>query len=340
MLRNAVMEENMLHSCNLEDVLYPVELHPISANVTAESSVSIPNRQAVVNMDNKQVVGVVGHEYKLITNKKALEAGRNCCNVIYPETKSSDWEVNAVSAPASKSFCHIDLALNSKSPYLQYLLTEKTKENREAFGIFLRITNSYDTSRALGFCIGLYRIICTNGWIDPDIVIRFDFAHTQNDLGKGIRFNVDKEQLTNIKNKYLICFSILRKFRIDPSDFTPTLMGILQLKPPKAVQRSNTYMTTAAIKWRELESHIENLNSKYIMEHGENAYALFNSITEFTSHPLDNQHVRRDRNSLQRIAGKWLDIFSRECEQPDFTLEKYLQGIVEMPTEISQQDYR
>lgn len=325
----------MLYPCNLEDILFPVGLRPITIDLGKGLHESIPNRQAVVNLDTQKAVGVVGQGYKLFTNKEALEAGRICCSEIYPETKPGDWEVSAVNASDSRSFYHIDLILNSNSPYLKYLLSEKKKEDREAFGIFLRITNSYDTSRALGFCIGLYRIICTNGWLDPEIVIRFDFAHTQKDLGNGITFKVDKEQLTDMKKKYLNCFTILRQFRIDKSLFSAALLGVFQLKPPKAAQRSNAYMSTSAIKWRELENHIENLISNYIMEHGENAYALFNSMTDFASHPPDNQHIHRDRNSLQKISGLWLDSFTRKCEEPGFIFEKYLQSLGNSPNENS-----
>jgi hypothetical protein len=58
-----------------------------------------------------------------------------------------------------------------------------------------------------------------------------------------------------------------------------------------------------------------------------NAYAVFNAVTEFASHRPANRHVHRDRHSLQRLAGAWLNSFSQECRQPGFVLREYLKKL-------------
>jgi hypothetical protein len=58
-----------------------------------------------------------------------------------------------------------------------------------------------------------------------------------------------------------------------------------------------------------------------------NAYALFNAVTEFASHPPTNRHIHRDRHSLQRLVGVWMNSFSRECRQPGFALREYLKKL-------------
>ena len=66
------------------------------------------------------------------------------------------------------------------------------------------------------------------------------------------------------------------------------------------------------------------LCDRYAGELGENAYAVFNAITDFSSHPPGNRFVCRERHSLQRLAGSWLSSFSQECQRPDFKIDEHL----------------
>ena len=67
------------------------------------------------------------------------------------------------------------------------------------------------------------------------------------------------------------------------------------------------------------------MTERYTGDLGENAYAAFNIITEFASHPPVNRCVHRDRHSFQRLAGTWLSTFGEECRKPGFSVAKYLE---------------
>jgi hypothetical protein len=104
------------------------------------------------------------------------------------------------------------------------------------------------------------------------------------------------------------------------------------------IPRDNPLLRTAdplkpgsreANDWAMLSAHITELCDRYARELGENAYAVFNAVTEFASHPPSNRHVHRERNSLQRLAGTWLSSFSQQCRQPAFNLAAY-----ELPGEV------
>jgi hypothetical protein len=84
-----------------------------------------------------------------------------------------------------------------------------------------------------------------------------------------------------------------------------------------------------AADWTTLETHIRELCSRYEIDLGDNAYAALNAMTDFASRPPDNRHLRRDRHSLQRLAGSWLTSFGKECRQPDFAIDSYLATMVE-----------
>ena len=79
--------------------------------------------------------------------------------------------------------------------------------------------------------------------------------------------------------------------------------------------------------------HIEKMAGMYSSDLGENAYAAFNVITDFASHPPANRCVHRDRHSLQRLAGSWVSRFSQQCSQPNFNLKSYLEDLAKPQTE-------
>lgn len=71
--------------------------------------------------------------------------------------------------------------------------------------------------------------------------------------------------------------------------------------------------------------HLQELTDRYFIELGGNAYAAFNAITDFASHPPTNRLLRRDRHSLQRLAGHWLADFTKQCRTPDFNFSSYVE---------------
>ena len=72
---------------------------------------------------------------------------------------------------------------------------------------------------------------------------------------------------------------------------------------------------------------------EYIQECGENAYALMNVVTDLATQPQVEAHgysfIRRERHTLQRLAGAWVAAFGRSLADPSFNVSAYL----ERPTE-------
>ena len=100
----------------LDDVLFPVEVHPVFADIGSsreERRVRIPGKIAIVNMSSHRVVGVVSSGYRLVTNSEAIDAARRCCREVFPETQTSEWQVSAVDGPSTGGYCHIDLVHNT-----------------------------------------------------------------------------------------------------------------------------------------------------------------------------------------------------------------------------------
>jgi hypothetical protein len=305
----------------LDNLLFTVEEHPVFALVKTNGSerhLRVPDKKAIVNVTTQRVLGVVGKGYRLVTNCEALEWAYQCCQTAFPETKPGEWEVKSVDAPSTAGYCHIDLFHNSTALDFKFL---PANERPQAYGPFIRVTNSYNGLRALSFNIGFYRKVCTNGMIAPQSVISFKFNHSQHDLPETIQFEIAYERLTEVKKSLGAHFDILRKCEVSGHEIQPLAYSALLLKRPEPWEPRSRL----GEEWQMLTSHLSEMSDRYTAELGNNAYAVFNTITEFATHPLNNRCVHRDRHSFQTLAGIWLNTFTQASKQPDFSVAGYLE---------------
>lgn len=309
---------------NLDAVLFPVEEHPVFVSVptgSGERRLPVPEKKAIVNKKTNRVLGVVSRGYRLVTNNEALDWAYHCCQTAFPETKPGEWEVKATDAPATGGHCFIDLVHNSSALDFEFV---PAKDRPDAFGPFIRVTNSYNGLRALAFDIGFLRKVCKNGLILPESIIRFKFTHLQRDIGETINFEVAHERLSKLKASFSEYLGVLRDCKVTHSEFEPLFCGVLLIRKPKDMKPDGPI----ASDWHVLSQHMIGLCNRYKEELGENAYAVFNAITEFASNPLENRCVHRDRHSFQRLAGDWMNRFGQECRQPGFTIPNYLEKLM------------
>jgi Domain of unknown function (DUF932) len=304
----------------LDDVLFPVEEHAVFVMVrdqSGERRLPAPHRKAIVNVASQRVLGIVSRDYRLVTNQQALEWAYECCRSVFPETVAAEWELSVVDGPATGGHCRIDLV--HRTAQLDFG-DVRARERPDAFGPFIRVTNSYNGLRALAFDIGFHRKVCSNGLIAPDTIVQFKFAHQQRNLGIGIRFEVARERLEKLQANLSTQFGVLKQCGVPSKAFPRMIRSILMLRPPKSTRPS----ARDAEHWQRLDAHISELSGRYASELGENAYAVLNTATDFASRPLDNRHVHRDRHGLQRLAGTWLSRFGQECQRPGFAIDSYL----------------
>lgn len=317
----------MARLTNINDLLFPVEEHPVYANIKMQSGerhLSVPDKKALINMKTGRVLGVVSRGYRLVTNKEALDWAHDCCTKAFPETKAAEWIVDASDAPQSGGHCFIDL--KHKSAVLDFSLV--SPDNRpDVFGPFIRVTNSYNGLRALTFDIGFYRKVCKNGLISPRSVIRFQFTHAQREIGNQITFAIDQKQLAGFKNNFNKYIGVLRQCAVPHESFSPLLLGVLCIDKPENMEKQ----PRLGGAWDDLSVQLNDLCAKYADELGENAYAVFNAITDFASHPPVNRCVHRERHSLQKLAGAWLSEFQGVCSAKDFNLGHYLVELEKRP---------
>lgn len=315
--------EAMPRLTQIDEILFPVEEHPVFVSVPTKSGerrLSVPDKKAIVKKNTNRVLGVVSRGYRLVTNREALDWAYQCCQTSFPETKPGEWEVKATDAPSTGGHCFIDLVHNSAALDFEFV---PAKDRPDAFGPFIRVTNSYNGLRALAFDIGFFRKICRNGLILPESIIRFRFTHLQRDIGKVIKFEVAHERLSKLRTGFMEYLDVLKDCKVTRPEFEPLFRVALMIREPKDMKPDSPI----ARDWKVLSQHLDTLCSRYRDELGENAYAVFNAITDFASHPPVNQCVHRDRHSFQRLAGDWMSRFSKVCRQPKFAISGYLEDL-------------
>ncbi len=186
---------------------------------------------------------------------------------------------------------------------------------------FLRVTNSYNGRRALRFDLGFMRKHCSNGVIFEEKVATVTAAHTKDaieklDLAGAVR------NFGDLKQRFTACLGTLRGIALTDAESLEIVRAVLALP---VAREELSKRTNEAIE--QLDADVAALDAHHRQEIGRNAYAAFNTMTDFATRPPVSFLVRRDRATLQGRAGSWLKTFHEAARRPGFSVEGYLRTL-------------
>lgn len=302
-------------------LMFPVRTVAVFAELRGGVGAShrrIPGKKAIVNCTNDQVISVVGDDYQVVTNRDALDHGFRCCEAAFPDIPRSAWDVTSADAPLSGGHCHLDLTHISARLRFDSV---SAGQRPDTYGPFVRVANSYNRKRALGFAIGFMRKVCSNGMILPRSSISFSLDHNTKRIRERIEFETSRTRFQSLKEQFLAFLDPLQKCAMPREFFRPVSLLALRVPTPKNPSKRGQEA------WDALNVYIRSLSEEYIHEVGENAYALLNVVSDLASRPSEAGLCRRERNSLQRLAGAWLAAFSSECKSASFDPARYLEEL-------------
>ena len=270
----------MSRNTDLQKVLFPVELHPIgysdseSQPEQGDTVKPIKRYKAVVRTDNGEVFSVVSERYELLHNKRALEHGRKAFKLLFPETEPEEFIVFDIKQTKTGSACHIDLIHPSYNVNVW---------EQETWLPFLRVSNSYNRSRALTFDFGFVRKLCSNGLIFQKQSIKAKFYHTKGEL--SIDFSTDErfKTLKVLEEEFASHMEKLRAAELEEELLAALSLHFLGLK-------FNLNQKNQKQRGREEERKdlvivaIRKLINKYKPELGVNAYTALNVATDLATH--------------------------------------------------------
>lgn len=280
----------MSRNTDLSTILFPVELRPVGyipSGPDAKSSPeesgeesdpeafeSINQYKAVVRGDNGTVFAVVSSRYELLHNSRALDLGKKAFEHLFPEASAADFIVFDLHSTKTGSACHIDLIHKTYSSDVW---------EQETWLPFLRVSNSYNRSRALGFDFGFVRKLCSNGVIFRKETIQARFYHTKGELEVDLAQDKSFLRLKELESQFAAHMKGLREATVDGQYLLPLSIFLLGLDFDLGA--SNPRKNGEERK--RLSDVVDSLNgliANYVGELGNSAYTAMNAATDLATH--------------------------------------------------------
>ena len=283
-------EFHLTVEASLDQPFFPVSRVRVRASDTGHT---FRRHWAVVSEDRKEIFSIVTEDYRLVSNARACEFGRQAFALVFGQDAAARLRLFNVTMPATRSWAHIDLTADS----LEFAPIDKDR-----WLPFLRVTNSYNRSRALGFTVGVCRWICTNGMIFGERSLKLEFAHaTDVDLERRLveAFAHRRFDVAGCRDK----LEKLTRLSVPQERFPAGMLEILEVKPPAELPRN----AARRDGWLRLGRCLRGLGEKYRKDLGGNAYALVNAASEYAGDTKASLMSPARVDALQFRCGRWVD---------------------------------
>ncbi len=302
---------------DLSEAFFPVEEKEVRWIDDNGVTHRIPAQKAIVDVTNMNALSVVSNEYHLITNKRAYQLSDYIVRKIFPGTTLANFKCFNVYMPKSKGSCRIDLIIphSFKYPF----------GNRDSWIPFVRISNSYNRTFVLQIEIGFCRWICLNGVIFNMKGFAIRYVHTHKKIMEGIRkiengWKVSQaEEIGNLWERFEERLNRLKAIEVPLWLVLPIFCKVYNIViDKKKITKSQE------INYFLKAKQIINSSKEYFEELGNNAYALFNVLTDYASFPDGTSNASNFVHGYQKKAGNWIDDFLSAATKKDFLLTTYL----------------
>lgn len=314
----------------LDELMFKVELVKLSAvgeqqnlfSSIQERAIEVPGYFAVLNKDSVKVMSVVSSNYKLITNREALEWGKVAFNMLFPVVNVNDLIPYKVIAPKSMASCHIDLIHKG----VRFDVWEQ-----ETWLPFLRISNSYNRTQTLSFELGFVRKLCSNGVLFNKKTVKVKYPHNK---GQEITLNVDVEQLRPLEDKFKLSCSNLKTVYMDPTMMFALVCLVFGLNLEISEGRRERQVEVL----ERMKESVHRLTQLYFGSLGENAYAALSVLTDIISHQDQHRSISSfslNPNSYYYRAADWVIDFAEKSSSHDFSFANYLADTVKQLNDIN-----
>lgn len=308
----------MARNTNVKDALFPVGFADVFIDGITDGEsfqpVKIPvdKYQAIINQDNGDVICVVTKDYKLITNEQALDLGKECYKRIFNIGDTKDFEVFNVITSSTKTICYIDVIQKGY---------EVNIWKKEVYLPYIRITNSYNKTRALSFALGFCRKLCDNGVIFEKEAIKFTFYHTKQIIKENIKFEILPDKLEKLKRKFIEYSNKLSACPVPDEKAIPLMCKVLGIK--FNLEKQGKEFEKEKKRRDEFKARADSLLKNYYGQSGANVYAVFNACTDYATHSKSG-NVNFFADGIKKKIGNWVESFSEERKKDDFSLENYI----------------
>lgn len=309
-------------AAGLEALMYPVSLQPIMAVSAKRNAGSFTGQTskylAIVNEASNEIVSVVSSKYKLLSNEAALQLAKETFSKLFERVKPEELVPFKVIAPKSGASCHIDLV------HEKVRLSE-TAWTQDTWYPFLRMSNSYNRTKAFTLEIGFVRKLCSNGVIFTKQTIEIKYSHDKLNIEK---VGTDYNKLKAYENEFIAHMKKLQTVKLEMNQIVAIVCKALNLRFDLH-NTSKEIRKKERIRFERTKSIINKITEGYLKEMEGNGYAIMNVLTDFVSHQDAYKTIRGfsiNPNAYYKRVGEWSKAILEETERADFDLNKYLQG--------------
>jgi hypothetical protein len=302
------------------DWFFPIEEAPVLATVTHNGvvrDVRVPHKKALVAADTGDIVGIVGAGYKVFTNHQAVTLCHRFCLEAFTDTTASEWTFVEGHGPATRSWAAMDI--HHRAHAMNLMGVEGGPS--ETFTPFVRITNSYNGSRALRIDVGFLREHCSNGVIFEQEAATLTVPHTRQGI-HSLKVARPFAGMAALSEEFSKTLSAVRSVEMKPHEARQMVRHVTGW--PALPEKPSPWENDEQVK---LDADLEARLSGYFSQLGSNAYAAFNTMTDIASRPPQSPRFRRDRPTLERRAGAWLRDFRIAVSRPGFSFASHLETL-------------
>lgn len=270
------MVERKWTPANLQEAFFEVSIQPVYW-FDGFWKHEIHGQKAIVDESTGNALSVVSNKYNVITNKMAYELCSHIISHIFSNVQLGDFQCFNILMPKTKGSCRIDLIIPQTyhSPF---------GDHRENWTPFIRISNSYNRTVTLKYEVGFCRWICLNGVIFNQTGVTLSYTHSENidesQIVKHLRNLKSLEQIDKMWETFDKKMNVLREISIPESMALPIFCKAfgIAIDQEKVSDRQKEVLGIKA-------KQILDLSKDYFKELGNNAYAVFNVLTDYASFP-------------------------------------------------------
>ena len=299
------------------EVMFPVETRPVFWENRYGRRTTIRGQYAIIDTERENTLAVVTDKYQLISNEEAYNLADLIIRGVFNNRTIDDFVCYNVRLSRSRGSCIIDLIIPNN-------FSQLFGDEKESWTPFLRITNSYNRKSVLRYEIGFCRWICLNGCIFGQKGFTISIRHDELDYYGNYQKIIDeaRSKMGNIDSIWQTIMERLESLRaIDISQLMvlPLFCKIFGIKIDKD-KITPTQEESLAVR----ATQILHSAQEYFQEMGNNAYALFNVMTDYASFPANMSETSITIHNLQHRVGSWVDEFLDEYNKEGFSLSKYI----------------
>lgn len=311
------MRQRHWEGADINKAFFDIETKPIAWVDDCGQTHEISKQKAIVNTLTEETLAVVSDKYHVLHNRDAFQLADYVIRKVFMGKTLEDFVCFNVRLAQSMASCMIDLIIpNSfESPF---------GDRNEDWTPFLRISNSYNRRLVLRYEIGFCRWICLNGVISSSgNVITISVDHNSRiyleDIASQIRSQSKINDINHLWEKFEKKLHVLRSTAIPQSMSLPMFCKAFNLK----VEKEKLSERQKAALRRKAGKIIHDAR-EYFGEMGNNAYAMFNVLTDYATFPEGLSRRSTFIHGYQKKVSIWADELVEAVNHGEFSLDDFI----------------